>query len=356
METPDKVYQVTITRKTIMNVIVLGLIVAALFTLKNLVLVVLTSVVLASFIRTSAETVKTRLGMDRVLSVVLMYLLTLLFFAAVFYFFVPVLVSELSNLLPVIGEYLPKLPVIGGIDLGALGNVDSGVIIAGNQALSGVEGSFQTFLEVAASGVSGTISALFGGILNVVLVVIISFYLSVSRDGIESFLRILTPIEREGYVIDLWKRSQKKIALWMQGQLVLGLLVGILTFLGLSILGVPNAVLLAVVAAIFELIPFGIFLAAIPAISLAFTAGGISLSLMTVALYIIVQQLEGYLIAPLVVHKVTGVSPLVVILSVLVGLSLAGFWGLILAVPVAVTALEYINDLEKERFRQMQNV
>ncbi len=137
--------------------------------------------------------------------------------------------------------------------------------------------------------------------------------------------------------------------------MILGLVVGVLTFIGLTLLDVPQAILLAVVAAIFELIPFGIFLAAIPAVSLAFGAGGISLALMVVALYTVVQQLEGYLIAPLVVNKMTGVSPLVVILAVLVGVSLAGFWGLILGVPVAVTMLEYINDLEKERLMKQEN-
>jgi predicted PurR-regulated permease PerM len=185
--------------------------------------------------------------------------------------------------------------------------------------------------------------------LNVVLVIVISFYLSVSNDGIESFLRILSPIEREEYVIGLWNRSQAKIARWMQGQLFLGLVIGILTFIGLTLLKVEHALLLAVLAAIFELIPFGIFLAAIPAVSFAFSGGGISLALMVVALYVLIQQLEGYLISPIVMNKMTGISPLVVIISVLIGVQLAGFWGLILAVPVAVTILEYIKDFEKKK-------
>ncbi len=356
MDPREKSYTIVISRRSLMNLVVLGLMIWGLFVLKNLVFVVLTSVVLASFIRTSAQTVKNKLGLARVLSVVLMYLITLLVFAAIFYFFLPILIREFNNILPILAGYLPEgLPIIGNIDLTALGEVNSGLTTT-TQSMPDVATGLKSFLDVASAGVGNTVSVLFGGLLNVVLVVIISFYLSVSKDGIESFLRILSPIQREAYVIDLWQRSQKKIALWMQGQMVLGVMVGILTFIGLYFLHVPNAVLLALVAAIFELIPFGIFLAAIPAISLAFTAGGISLALMTVALYIIVQQLEGYLIAPLVVHKVTGVSPLVVILSVLMGLSLAGFWGLVLAVPVAVTALEYINDLEKERLRQMINV
>lgn len=347
-------YTVNISRRTLFNILVLATFVFALFFLKNIVLVVLTSVVLASFIRTSAEAARERLGMSRILSIVLMYLITFLFFAGVFYFFLPVLVVEVANLVPVLADYFPNgVSFLGGLTPADLSGISEP---ATSGDVGTMIGNFEAFLTLVLSGFGNTLSAFFGGLLNVVLVIIISFYLSVSADGIESFLRILTPVTKEVYVIDLWKRSQKKIARWMQGQLILGLVVGILTFIGLTLLGVPQAILMAVVAAIFELIPFGIFLAAIPAISLAFGAGGISLALMTIALYVVVQQLEGYLISPLVVNKMTGVSPLVVILAVLVGVSLAGFWGLILGVPVAVTMLEYVGDLEKERIQKAEAV
>jgi predicted PurR-regulated permease PerM len=338
----QKAISINITRKTLMNIVVLGLIVWAVLYLKNLLFVVLTSIVLASFIRIAAEKLKKTIGLSRVLSVVLMYLLTFAVLGAIFYFFIPILIVETSHLLPLISKYLPAgLP---WFDMTGFANADVSSIT-----------NIKSFLSVVSSGLGSTLAGFFGGLINVALVAIISFYLSVSTDGIESFLRIVAPVSREEYIIDLWNRSQKKIALWAQGQLLLGVVVGVLTFIGLVFLNVPHALLLGLVAALFELIPFGIFLAAIPAISLGFASGGITLALMVVALYIIIQQLESYLIAPLVVHKVTGVSPLVVILSVLIGVTLAGFWGLILAVPVAVTILEYISDLEKERLRTKSN-
>ncbi len=355
MDRKNGIYTINISRETIINIIVLGLIVFALFSLKSLVYVVLTSVVLASFIRTSAGHLKDRIGLNRVLSVVSMYLVTLILFAGIFYYLIPIIIHESNNLIVSLSDYLPdNLPLIGNVDLNTLKEARDEIVQG--EAVAEVATGINSVVSATLSGVGNTLSVFFGGLLNVVLVVIISFYLSVSRDGIESFLRILSPIQREEYVIGLWKRSQRKIALWMQGQMLLGLVVGILTFIGLSLIHVPNAVLLGLVAGIFELIPFGIFLAAIPAVSLAFTSGGLTLALMTIALYIIVQQLEGYLISPLVMNRITGVSPLVVILSVLVGVNLAGFWGLILAVPVAVTALEYVGDLEKERLKRLQNV
>ncbi len=342
----EKVYNVNINSKTIRNVAIIGLVVWLLFTLQNLVFVVLTSVVLASFIRTAAASLKRRLGITRTLSIAVMYLVTFLIISGILYFFLPVLIKEILNLVPVVSKYLPNASSVGSLGLNA--NQFSNSLTHGPE-LSGFVDQFSNLLQVAATGFGSTLSALFGSLLNVVLVVVISFYLSVSHDGIESFLRILSPIEKEEYIIGLWHRSQLKIARWMQGQLFLGLVIGILTFIGLTLLGVEHAILLAVIAGLFELIPFGIFLAAIPAVSFGFATGGLTLAVMVVALYIVIQQIEGYFIAPLVMNKMTGISPLVVIISVLIGVQLAGFWGLILAVPVAVTILEYIKDFEKKK-------
>jgi predicted PurR-regulated permease PerM len=74
-----------------------------------------------------------------------------------------------------------------------------------------------------------------------------------------------------------------------------------------------------------------------------------SLGFMTVALYVLVQQFENHLIYPVVVRKVIGVPPILVILSLLVGTQLGGFMGLILSVPFSATLMELVNDLEKKK-------
>ena len=137
----------------------------------------------------------------------------------------------------------------------------------------------------------------------------------------------------------------------MQGQLLLAVIVGVLVFLGLTILGVKHALLLAVVAAMFEIIPvFGPILAAVPAVALSFLDGGLTLGLLVIALYVIVQQFESHLIHPLVVTRVVGVPPLLVILSIIVGAQLAGFLGILLSVPIAATIQELVKDVKTGRF------
>jgi predicted PurR-regulated permease PerM len=126
-------------------------------------------------------------------------------------------------------------------------------------------------------------------------------------------------------------------------------------YIGLLIIGVPNALVLALVAGFFELIPFGLILAIVPAVSFAYLHGGISLALIVCGFYLIVQQFENYFIQPLVVRRVIGISPLVVILSLLIGAKLAGFWGLVLAMPIAVALMEYLSDVEKKKIELLES-
>ena len=140
------------------------------------------------------------------------------------------------------------------------------------------------------------ITVAFGGIFNVILIVLISFYLSIQEKGIEKFLRIILPIKYEEYAVDLWERSRRKIALWMKGQLLLGVLITILTYLMLSLMGIQYAFLfLAIIAGIMELVPYGILVALIPAVYVSFLSGGLSTALMVTGAYTILHQFEVFL-------------------------------------------------------------
>ncbi len=128
-----------------------------------------------------------------------------------------------------------------------------------------------------------------------------------------------------------------------------GFLVAVLMYLALSLVGVQYALLLAIIAGIMTLVPYGIFIALIPAVSFAFVNGGISSALIVTAVYIIISQFESFLFTPLIINKVVGLSSLVSILAVLIGYQLGGFWGIVLSVPVAVVVMEFLGDLEKKR-------
>ena len=149
--------------------------------------------------------------------------------------------------------------------------------------------------------------------------------------------------------MDLWERSQKKLGKWLRTQMLLGAIVGLLIFFGLTILGIPHAFFFALIAAIFEIIPVvGPILAAVPAVAAAFLVSPVS-SISVVALYVIVQQTESHIIVPVVMRRTIGLSPLVVVLALLAGAKLGGIFGILLAVPLTAISAELLNDWDKKK-------
>ncbi len=119
----------------------------------------------------------------------------------------------------------------------------------------------------------------------------------------------------------------------------------------------PNPLILAVLAAAFEIIPlFGPILASVPAIMISFVSGGFSLAILVVGLYIIIHQFENQLIYPLVVKKVVGVSPVVSIVALLAGWELLGFLGVVLSVPVASVLIEFFDDYERDKIEKFEKM
>jgi predicted PurR-regulated permease PerM len=306
----------------------------SVYFLRNIVYVLLTSIVIASFVDFGVQKLK-RLKIGRTLAVIVLYFFTITLIGTFLYLFIPVFLEQMIQFVGVINEYLPAQPAVLSSQ-----EVVSSEFISNLQALTTSAGG---------GGVVSTAVSLFGGLLNVAILIVISFYLSMNERGIESFIRLVTPQPQEEYIVSLWKRTNHKIGLWFQGQLLLGLLVGVLTYLGLLILNVQYSLLLAIAAALMELIPFGIILAAIPAVAAGYATREMAGAIQVAALYTIIQQFENNLIQPLIVQKVVGVSPLVVILALLVGVQVAGVWGVILAIPVAVLLMEIIKDIEKRK-------
>ncbi len=349
MPEEKKNISVSITPGSIFTVVLIGLLIFLLYYLRDLVLVLLTAIVIASFVEGGVHTLK-RLRFPRALAVIVIYAIVLGFFALLFYVFVPVFINEFSSLASLISVYFPNSAFLHDVSGGSLtGAKDVVSGLAHNVPFADIITNVEKFASTVSGGLVSAASVVFGGLLNLVLIVVISFYLAMQEHGIENFLRIITPKHKKAYAIDLWRRSERKIALWFQGQLLLGLIVGVLIYLGLALFGVEYALLLGILAAVFELIPFGIILAAVPAIMFGFLDGGFSLAFTVGLLYLFIQQFELHLIAPLVVRKVTGIPSLVVIISLLVGAELVGFWGVILAIPVVVVVLEYISDIEKDQ-------
>lgn len=353
----DKLNQtvsIEFTAGTVLKTLVILFLAYLAFILRDILLIILTSVVIASAVEPVTRWF-TKRKIPRPLAVIVIYLSIFIAIAGITTLILPPLAEDIKAVITTLPQYIET---INPEDLEKI----PGLSLVFNQFTSSFS-SGELFQQVggytskATLGFFQTAGTIFGSILSFVMIIVISFYLAVQDDGVTSFLRVVTPVKHERYIIDLWKRAQKKIGLWMQGQLLLGVIVGVLTYLGLSILGVENALLLALIAAVFELIPiFGPILSAIPAIGVALIQDGFSLALVTLGLYLIIQQFENHLIHPLVVKKIVGIPSLLAILALIVGAQLAGFLGMIIAVPVAAALMEYLSDVEKEKVAELAKI
>jgi len=331
---------------TIIKALLIVIALAVFYYLRDIVLVVLLAVIIASAIEPGAKWFLRR-GVPRVLAVLLIYFVAVMILVIVFYFLFLPLLNQSATFLSSLPGYLGELQVWNPLQDSELLSSSSAIEgFSKNFSLAQIVEQIDSSINSLSNGFFSTASTIFGGVLSFILVVVLSFYLSVESAGVANFLRIITPAKNEDYVLDLWKRSQHKIGLWMQGQIVLAIIVAMLVFLGLTLLRVENALLLAVLAGIFELIPiFGPILAAIPAVTLALVSDGMTSALLVVGLYVIIQQFENQLIYPLVVRKIVGVPPLLSILALIVGYKLAGFVGLLISVPLATMLIELLNDV-----------
>ncbi len=270
--------------------------------------------------------------------------------AALFYLFAPLLITEIYNFASIVSAYIPNVAFLDYFKNDAFSGAKDVVnSLAGGFSIASLMAVSKAFIQNLSGGFFNTLSFAFGSIMNVVLIVLLSFYLSIQEKGIENFIRLIIPITYEDYAVDLWDRTSKKIALWFKGQVVLGLVVAVLIYLVLSLIGIQYALLLAMIAGIMELVPYGILIALIPAMSFSYISGGISSALTVAGAYLIVHQFEVFLFAPLIIKQIVGLSPIVIILAAMIGFELGGFWGIVLSIPVAVFFMEILNDLEKDK-------
>jgi predicted PurR-regulated permease PerM len=200
----------------------------------------------------------------------------------------------------------------------------------------------------AVGTVVSAVFAVVGGVFGVLTVLIITFYLLVDAESIVStFLRLFPAAERPR-VHDACRRVTTKVSAWLGGQLLLAAIIGSTAALGLWLMGVPYFYVLALVAGIGEMIPVvGPLLAAIPAVIVAFTVSP-ALGLGVVVFFIVQQQVENHVLVPKVMERQVGVSAVVVIVALLIGGSLLGIVGAILAVPTAAILQVLFQELVPE--------
>ncbi|MEK7622666.1 MAG: AI-2E family transporter [Patescibacteria group bacterium] len=192
----------------------------------------------------------------------------------------------------------------------------------------------------------------FNNVLGLFTFMVILFYLIMERANLKYYLTFLFGESNQEKHAEIFvNKLEQKLGSWVRGELILMLIVGLMSYIGLMFLGIEFAIPLAFLAGLLEIVPnIGPTVAAIPAILVALGHSPV-LALAVTALYFLIQQLENNFIVPKVMSRAVGLSPLVVIISLLIGLKIAGLAGAILAVPAVLLLEMVVNDIYRAHFK-----
>ncbi|MFH1233720.1 MAG: AI-2E family transporter [Patescibacteria group bacterium] len=338
MEINKQPINISITTGAIIKIVLIFLALYFLFIIKDILVILFISLVLASAIDPWVGRMQ-KLKIPRSIGIFVIYLILFSVIGLTIYLIVPPIseqVGELTNNFP---RYSEKIISI----FSALKNysIQHGVLEQVKNSLSMVSSNLQTM----AGSIFSTVTGIFGGVFSFFLVLVLTFYMVAGKRAIKKLIRSITPKEREPYVMNLITRIQKKIGLWISGQMILCLFIFVLTYLGLFFLNVKYALILALVAGLTEFVPYlGPILGAIPAILLAFMQAPM-LGLFVFILYSVVQLFENNILVPKVMEKTVGINPIISITALLIGFKIAGIMGAILSIPVAVVVSIFVKDI-----------
>lgn len=339
----------------------------ALYLLSNIIALVLVSFFIAAILNPFVDFLEKH-RIPRGLGVLISYLVVLLAVAVFIILLVPMLRAQGNKLVQSISTYLltvaregvtsvpfPFLPdsmqqqLVNTINqLRENFNLDLLVTefrtwLVDNQNVIGDS------LQNAATNFFGFLNVVANGLGNVIVVLLLSFFIITDKQHIKAFVLALFPRKHRHYFDNKLSEIQVKIGAWLRGQLLLGLAVGLATFIGfliLSLLGIKieEMGILSVLAGITEVIPvIGPIIAAIFSMLVAANYGAVA-AFAVLIMFIIIQQTENNILVPVIMRHAVGLSSLVIIICMLIGAQFFGFLGLILAVPVSTIIALFLHD------------
>jgi len=330
---PQNSKTIEISISALIKLCLIILLLILLFLIRDILLMFATAIVIASAIRPLVN-LFSKYKIPRALSSLLIYLCIFVIFALVFRLILPPLILQAKQFLYQLPDYMKRI------------NID----ISYWQSLDNLERNFIPILNnissklgKSAGSMFSAIADIFGGVFSAFIILIISFYLCVDKNGFKGIFLYFTPFDKRDYVSSLIDRVEKRVGKWLRAQILLGAIIGILTYIGLIILKINYPLILALLAGILEIVPYiGPVISAVPAVILGFSQSLI-LGFWVIVFYIMVQQIEAHIIVPLVMKKAIGLNPIATILALLIGAKLAGILGMILAVPIAATIAEILS-------------
>jgi predicted PurR-regulated permease PerM len=281
----------------------------------------------------------------RFLSLFLVYILSFILISLFFAMLLPMLADQLSAIIGVIGQFINDL---SNKNLDSypfahyLQALDTRTIVMKLQESIGL--IYQQVLSLGGN-IWDVLMAVSNGLMNLLIVLVLVFFMTVDEKAIESFYLSIFPKKHASYVSNRMQMVKEKIGHWIRGQFMVSLSSGIITLIGLAVVGVKYSLTLAILVAILMVVPvFGRLFAWIISIPIVLSQS-VGLAIYLTIFYLAVSQVENNYLVPKLMSKAVGLSPILIIFVLMVGLNYLGILGLVISIPVATIFAIFIKDI-----------
>ena len=316
-------------------ILITVLLIGILFWLSSKVITVLLILLVAALLAYAVIPVIELLHrfIPRALAMVLVYLLAAILLGVIAYLAVKTLIPQLNSLAQSVTTFVT--PGSNGQEspldqtLQSLGITQSQI----NSATKQLQSQLSTIAADVANGTEQLIGGLISAGFNILITVVVSIYLLVDGYRFGNWLVNSSPISQRGWVSSVLAILQRVVGGYIRGQIIMSSCMGVLQGVGMVILGVPYAALIAVLAFLLEFIPtIGTIVTGFVAVVIALTQSW-QLALITLIYTIIVDCIEGYVLSPRIMGRAVEIRPVVSLLAMIAGSEVFGIWGAILAAP-----------------------
>lgn len=326
-----------ITTGTMFRVLFVCAVVWLAFALRDVILLVIGSLFLAVLMEPFADALERR-HMPRSIAALVVYGLGLTLLGGLLSVVLPPALNEFRNVLPLFAPYLEL--ATGG----------EWVATFHEDWLTGVSSLVST---LQGAGVSEALPQVFtlgssavGVLAAIVVLLILAYYFVAEKQALVHSVSRIAPAEYHPFINQLATKLRDRLGAWLRGQLMLMAAIFLLTYIALSLIGVPYALILALLAGALEVIPFiGPLLSAVPAVMLALVLSPLH-AVIVAGAYVLIQAVEGHVLVPKIMQRATGMNPLLSLLALLIGWTLGGIPGAILAIPVANAAMVFAEEIK----------
>lgn len=307
--------KIEISAKTIIFTLVILLLLKIFWLIRELIFALFLALIFMSALKPIVDFFETK-KIPRFISIIGLFIIILSLLSLLFTFVIPPLLQESF-------VFLKNLPLFIGKTFPAISDYINGESLT--KLLPDLTANFFKF-----------VSGFFSNFVFTVSTIVFTFYFLSEEKFLKKLLdRFLDEADAER-IVKIFHKIEKRMSSWLWGELILALVIGFMSYIGLTLLGIRYALPLSIIAGLLEIAPIiGPTISAVPAF---FVASSVSwfMGFSVIALYFLIQQLENNLVVPFIMKKTVGIHPIITLIALTIGGKLGGFLGILLSIPIAL--------------------